>query len=193
MCYPSPGPRCSAHARKSLTKAYREYETEPTASPRKGSLYATYREKRADYFATPAGQQWLDRQINETGDPNGSLEQEKQVGIFARAQAMSKMRESNLVPHLHSAEEVEPDHTDITELRRIENTRNKEMASAETLMEQTRDKLEQAEADRDVRNILKHREDLRSATNSFTQSYEAWSLALDEVDSAEKREEGIEE
>lgn len=191
MCYPLPGPRCSSHARKAMTKAYREYEQESSNSPRKAELYLVYREKRAEFFSTPAGQKWLDNQIAETGDPNGSLALAKEVGERTRAKAMEKMREANLQPVSHTDETT--DHGDISELRRIERARNSEMTAAERLMEQARDKLEYAEAAERVREVLTRREELRRATNDFTQAYEAWTLALEEVDAAEKREEGIEE
>lgn len=195
MCYPYPGPRCSSHARKALTKSYSDYENESERSPLKGDLYTAYREKRAEYFATPAGQQWLEQQIGETGDPNGSLEREKEMGARARAQALERMSEFNLSPQAHTAEEAEPDDADINKLRYVEQSRRKERISAEELMVQLRDKFEYAEATEEgnVREVLNHRENLRRATNSFTQAYETWTLAFEEVESAEKREEGIEE
>lgn len=193
MCYPKPGPRCSGHALKSMRQSYDAFEAEPANSPRKFELYVDYRKKRNEFFATPAGQAWLNRQIVETGDPDGSLAMMQERGAQQRAEALRelKMADQGDVVGDHSPEEVADtgmhDNMDLEQARRIERARNKQMLDAERLMQTAEDRFEYAEAT-ESRDLIMRRENLRLARQEFLEAYAAWTLAFDRVDALESKE-----
>lgn len=62
MCYPPPGPRCSAHAHKAYNLAVRALERE-TKPERKLALSSKVEETLAVFDTTPRGQHWLMNEI----------------------------------------------------------------------------------------------------------------------------------
>lgn len=59
MCYPKPGPRCSAHAKTSLDKAAAAYQ----ANPDDFAAYEAYQKAQNEYDLTPAGLRTIENQI----------------------------------------------------------------------------------------------------------------------------------
>ena len=62
MCYPKPGPRCSAHAKKALRKAVKSH--------RRQMSYASFealKKAEQDYKSSPAGIKALEKQYQKTG------------------------------------------------------------------------------------------------------------------------------
>lgn len=89
MCYAYPGPRCSAHAASALKRAREKYDAIPSESTDlKSASYIDYCEKRDAFYSTPRGQKWLERQIQKTGDPDGSLRLAQEVGANERTAAL---------------------------------------------------------------------------------------------------------
>lgn len=64
MCYPKPGPRCSAHAKASLKRAIKTFNKDQT-----DENYAAYQDAKADFYATPAGFAELEKEYKKTKDP----------------------------------------------------------------------------------------------------------------------------
>ena len=59
MCYPAPGPRCSAHARTELKAAAKEYK----ADPKNYAKFEALQEAQREMDSTPDGQDYLNDQI----------------------------------------------------------------------------------------------------------------------------------
>lgn len=63
MCYPLPGPRCSAHAFDAMEKARQELEGAKSAADREKAA-ARYRDAQRAYYTTPAGLKYLEHEAN---------------------------------------------------------------------------------------------------------------------------------
>lgn len=63
MCYPKPGPRCSAHAEATLVKKRAAYLADPNFDN-----YAAMRDAEKEYEITPAGQRFLQDKIDAETD-----------------------------------------------------------------------------------------------------------------------------
>lgn len=111
MCYPKPGPRCSAHAKKTLDKALREYQ-EVTRDGmemfrlKQGSpelqrithIMENLERAQSDYDSTPEGQLELDRLISEVDRPHSEkrykYELRKMKGQRARNLALRDFKKT---------------------------------------------------------------------------------------------------
>lgn len=69
MCYPKPGPRCSAHAAMRLTLAKRNFKHSKATKVTDFEVYEKFRKKleitQKEYNATPAGIRELTRKVND--------------------------------------------------------------------------------------------------------------------------------
>ena len=90
MCYPKPGPRCSAHAEAALKKANVAVKEATASGDEEASLVACQNLAKAadDFYMTPKGQKYLKEKIKETGDPDGDLFFKLEYGILAREEAL---------------------------------------------------------------------------------------------------------
>lgn len=72
MCYPKPGPRCSAHARQALERAEAAYKADETYEN-----FEKVGEARNEFLSTPAGFKVLEEQYEDSKDPLIKLMLEK--------------------------------------------------------------------------------------------------------------------
>lgn len=80
MCYPPPGPRCSAHAHKAYNTAVRAFEAE-TEPARKLALSHKMEETRDVFDTTPRGQHWLTNDIVDA-QKNADLAGEERIAVL---------------------------------------------------------------------------------------------------------------
>lgn len=90
MCYPKPGPRCSAHAAAALKKASDAFKEAAVSRDEEATIAARENLTKAqdDFYMTPKGQEYLKAKIKETGDPSGDLFFKLEYGILAREEAI---------------------------------------------------------------------------------------------------------
>ena len=101
MCYPSPGPRCSAHAALALTKAKVRARTERSLEARE-ALDAT----QLEYDATPAGMRELRRRINQyDGTERTEYELRLALGQAKRAERLRAIKTDDRGDLRHSPPE----------------------------------------------------------------------------------------
>lgn len=99
MCYPKPGPRCSAHAEVALSRAYHRYE-EVEYSPRvsaaeKLALREAWTKAELEYDMTPRGQEELQKAINrKMGNPQKYIDRLER-GKALRALALQQIKEQD--------------------------------------------------------------------------------------------------
>lgn len=87
MCYPKPGPRCSAHAKKTLNTAAFNYQVEPNIF-----TYETLQEAQADFDSTPAGQKHLRAKMSAAkanSDEYFEYQNRLALGAEKRSQALA--------------------------------------------------------------------------------------------------------
>lgn len=84
MCYPKPGPRCSAHAIKAYALAHKRcvdslerkdelYSSSEEYFKKSAELVAARARAEKEYYATPAGMRYLERHITGKGDTNDEM------------------------------------------------------------------------------------------------------------------------
>lgn len=90
MCYPKPGPRCSAHAAAALKKASDTFKEVVVSQDEEAIIAARENLTKAsdDFYMTPKGQEYLKAKIAETGDPSGDIFFKLEYGILAREEAI---------------------------------------------------------------------------------------------------------
>lgn len=99
MCYKYPGPRCSSHAKKYLDKAVSAlYDAISNGESVETQIDLNNKviEAQKHYYMTPAGQKELREQIEETGDPDGSLAYKLEYGIEARKIALEQSKRKDI-------------------------------------------------------------------------------------------------
>lgn len=109
MCYKFPGPRCSNHAFKALTKAKSNWENASTAAERHKAI-AALRAAEDNYDATIKGQQDLAKRIEETGDPEGRLSARLEYAVYRRKRMLASIQTKDVG-------DVEESHRDEDEVR----------------------------------------------------------------------------
>jgi hypothetical protein len=118
MCYPKPGPRCSAHATKKLVQAmvavktYRRDLTDSSDYDKYQEVKNLVRKAEEEYDATPAGQRYLKRRIkSDAYSPGLSYKDRLKLGQARREAALKALgREDEgdvKTGHRGSAEERE--------------------------------------------------------------------------------------
>lgn len=118
MCYPKPGPRCSAHAKKAYSQARIAFANNNTEE-NKQALYKASRE----FMTTPAGIKSLERLAEREEDPENSAQFQKQ------ASKARKMRQEAIDAYKSkTGEEVEEE--DSTIVRPSKFMRNTFLANA---------------------------------------------------------------
>lgn len=91
MCYPKPGPRCTAHARERLNRAKEQWAAAHTISDRH-LAFAAMKDAEKQYDTTPGGQQELRDRINSEGDDGGMLSARVEHGIIVRNTMLSRAK-----------------------------------------------------------------------------------------------------
>lgn len=108
MCYKSPGPRCSSHAKELLLKAKRNelkaLQGDPSETGyEEQAIKAIEAVNKAQfvYDTTPEGQRELAAQISATKDPTGVLAMRLHAGIETRKGLLAKIKakDNGDVPH----------------------------------------------------------------------------------------------
>lgn len=89
MCYPKPGPRCSAHAKTSLKQAASKYKSAPS-----DVTYAAFAKAQDDYDATPEGIKRLKKQVNKQPD-NIAASTRLMNGMARREHALRELKMSH--------------------------------------------------------------------------------------------------
>lgn len=109
MCYPKPGPRCSAHARTSLLRAKdRVMGASPFDNPEHYMKMKEAEKKAKDSFdATPAGQRYLKRRIVQGMDKDGSYAARLELGKLRREEMLKEFKDNQTVEDSHSFTEEE--------------------------------------------------------------------------------------
>ena len=107
MCYPKPGPRCSAHAAAALKKANEAFKEAALSRDEEATIAARENLTKAsdEFYMTPKGQDYLKAKIKETGDPSGDLFFKLEYGILAREEALNLVKASDIGDNdTHAAE-----------------------------------------------------------------------------------------
>lgn len=108
MCYPKPGPRCSAHAAASLSKAITEArESKDQTFADYARLQTKVEEAEREYYATPAGQKVLDQMISENA---AGAKLKKERGKLDRTAALAALKTADAgdIKHTSAAPLVSP-------------------------------------------------------------------------------------
>lgn len=92
MCYKSPGPRCSGHAKAALMKAVANWKSATDDRSRTIAM-GVMKEAQEEYYATPGGQKYLRKLIAETGDPDGMLGIHLEHGKMLREYRLAGMKD----------------------------------------------------------------------------------------------------
>lgn len=94
MCYKSPGPRCSGHAKAILTSALEKYDYAVKAEDFEGALnlIQEVEDARKNYYMTPSGQKELQRRIENEGDETGELASHLEFGVSSRKAALQQLK-----------------------------------------------------------------------------------------------------
>ena len=186
MCYAKPGPRCSAYARKKMKDAFERFDSEPYRSPEKFSMYEAFRHAQEEFFETPDGQEFLNDQIIQTGDPGGILSVMGEDAWSKRQWKLQQLKQSDSgdITGKHGYIDVYDNVNRLTVLRTIENRRRKDRDKAERMLTLTTDRWENA-PDEERPSLEK---DLRQAQQEYIDAHAVWSLAFDDVDVIEERE-----
>jgi DNA polymerase III epsilon subunit-like protein len=112
VCYKSPGPRCSNHAKKELDKARSGFTIALRSGDEEKAFVAKCELEKAqnDFYMTPKGQAELIEEIEKTGDPDGDLQYKLEYGQTARKAAIkaAKVVDKGDVNVEHPEEETGP-------------------------------------------------------------------------------------
>lgn len=100
MCYPKPGPRCSAHAAKRLAtlKARKRQIIKYKAEGDLTKLTEEIKQAEKDYSITPAGISELARRTRHElqSSSNSSYKEQLMEAVFARQEALAAIKEKDL-------------------------------------------------------------------------------------------------
>lgn len=94
MCYASPGPRCTSHALKTLTRARAQWDNAQTV-PERHAAMAALKEAERQYDATPGGQQTLRAMIASDGDADGMLSARLDYAIQRRRSMLAAIHSTD--------------------------------------------------------------------------------------------------
>ena len=90
MCYAKPGPRCSAHALKTLIAAHEAWGKAHTDTERTTAM-KNLKEAEEQYDTTPYGQKDLKNSIHRYDDPDGLYSARLERGIAKRKQMLKSI------------------------------------------------------------------------------------------------------
>lgn len=126
MCYASPGPRCTSHALKTLTRARAQWDNAKTV-PERHAAMAALKEAERQYDATPGGQQTLRAMIQADGDADGMLSARLDYAVQRRRSMLAAIHSTDK-GDITSSHVVEDEHVPSGTRRRFAA-----MASASTV------------------------------------------------------------
>jgi hypothetical protein len=132
MCYPAPGPRCSAHASAKLTKAKlavkgASYGFTEEAFAARAKLTDTVDKAQKEYDSTPAGMKELERRARDySGEQSEEYKTRLALGKMNRAQQLAAIKAEDAGDVKHPIKAVrgvygETSHVDSKVRTRIEN------------------------------------------------------------------------
>lgn len=140
MCYPYPGPRCSAHAHSDWLTALQRYENEQDPD-RKLSLKEDLEAKQATFDSTPRGQNNLRREQAE------SQNKEQQSQLYARIVAGKELRDSQMAAYYAIKDDLYTDDAPQKEILAQNNISGRYALAAAVAYERILDILDGVEAE----------------------------------------------
>lgn len=199
MCYPYPGPRCSAHAHSDWLAALQRYENEQDPD-RKLSFKEDLETKQAIFDATPRGQNNLRREQAESHD------KEQQSQLYARIVAGKELRDNQMAAYYAIKDDLYTDDAPQKEVLAQNNIAGRYALAAAVAYERVLDILdgEGAEAhliskdtitvnlpDQDPYKILvlptKYQAAWKQATQNSPGTYSTGDSQLDDILSSSRR------
>ncbi len=118
MCYPKPGPRCSAHAAAQLTKAKLNLKTQKRSifDPKSQDIYQTLKQAVSDaqlnYDATPAGMKELERRaLYDQGPQSEEYKLRLELGKALRQKQLEAIKQTDAGDIKHPSKAISNDYS----------------------------------------------------------------------------------